>query len=398
MRRTLHLASLTAIVSLGAVIACSSPKDVSGFGSGEDPTDPGGKDPNSGKLGGSSGSSGSSGTATGCTPGAGQYDIPGDGCDNDGDGKVDNPTTCDSASTGATASDFAKSMGICDEAGSRGFGVVSATFTRGYQRTDEPKAQQHNALAKFGSVLVPREGAKLGVLSTGYAQEYDGAQGVPFGGGAQGVDWWGARQGRSTGAAPPGFPKAASGCMNSSDVNDVIDLHLELKAPANATGFKFDFNFHSGEWPAYICTPFNDSFIAYLNAKGFHGGVADNMSFDPSGNPVSVNNGFFDRCTPNAPIGCEGPSPGTSTCAGGAGELAGTGFGLTGNFCGTNTVAGGATGWLTSQAAVTPGETFTLDLMIWDTGDGDLDSSVLLDNFQWLGEANVTTQTGRPPK
>jgi hypothetical protein len=58
-------------------------------------------------------------------------------------------------------------------------------------------------------------------------------------------------------------------------------------------------------------------------------------------------------------------------------------------------VSGGATGWLSSQAPVKPGETFTLDLMIWDTGDGDLDSSVLLDNFQWVA-GDVAVSTERP--
>jgi hypothetical protein len=34
--------------------------------------------------------------------------------------------------------------------------------------------------------------------------------------------------------------------------------------------------------------------------------------------------------------------------------------------------------------------------MIWDTGDGELDSSVLLDNFQWVGGQAVVTSTDRP--
>ena len=34
--------------------------------------------------------------------------------------------------------------------------------------------------------------------------------------------------------------------------------------------------------------------------------------------------------------------------------------------------SGGATGWLTSSAPVNAGEQFTLDLIIWDTGDGVL--------------------------
>jgi hypothetical protein len=33
--------------------------------------------------------------------------------------------------------------------------------------------------------------------------------------------------------------------------------------------------------------------------------------------------------------------------------------------------------------------------MIWDTGDGVLDSSVLIDNFSWA-EGEVTVNTDRP--
>ncbi len=392
-RRSVSLGFAASLATVLAVAACSSPANLSGF---QQEKDVNGTDPSgNGGFGGDTPDDPAT-TSAGCNPDPSQAEIAGDNCDNDKDGKVDNKVTCDAASTGSTAEDFAKAMGLCESASARGFGLVSATFTRGYQRSDAPMAQQHGALAKFGDVLKPREGARLGVLSTGYAQEYDGAAGTPFGGDASGKDWYGARPGVGNGTAPPGFPKAAAGCAQAMDVNDLVDLHLTIKAPKNATGFKFDFNFHSSEWPAYICSRFNDGFIAYLSAKGFNGGVADNMSFDSKKNPVSVNNGFFDRCTPNAQSGCRGGSPGTSTCPGGAGELAGTGFGVTGSYCGSGqTVAGGATGWLSSQAAVTPGETFTLDLMIWDTGDGDLDSSVLLDNFQWIG-GEVVTSTGRP--
>ena len=62
-----------------------------------------------------------------------------------------------------------------------------------------------------------------------------------------------------------------------------------------------------------------------------------------------------------------------------------------------NVPLGGATGWLTSQAPVEAGETFTLEFMIWDTDDGTLDSSVLLDNFTW-SEKPVPTETTRPPR
>lgn len=392
----------SALVFLFVLAACSSKDRGSGF---EDPSNP--SDPNTGggKLGGPDGG----GTGAPCIPAPGNYDVPGNSCDDDGDGTVDNPPTCDDGlSEGGSATDFARAIGICQTASKDGYGLVSAKFTRGYNRSDAPKDQQHGVLPKFGSVIKPREGTRLGVLSTGYGDEFDGPGKAPFGGvksmlDMNGVDWWGASRGAGNGTAPPGFPRPAAGCPIDDNVNDVIDLKLELKAPPNASGVRFDFNFYSGEWPAYICSSFNDGFVAYLTAKGFNGGKPDNMSFDKNNNPVSVNNGFFDRCTPNVKTGCApNATPGTSTCPGGESELLGTGFGFTDQWCkafaggGSDaSTNGGATGWLTSQAPVQPGETFTLELMIWDTGDGILDSSVLIDNFTWAA-GEVQTSTERP--
>ncbi|HRZ79243.1 MAG TPA: hypothetical protein P5044_04480, partial [bacterium] len=51
---------------------------------------------------------------------------------------------------------------------------------------------------------------------------------------------------------------------------------------------------------------------------------------------------------------------------------------------------GGGTKWLTTTAPVVPGETITLKFAIWDTGDTQVDSLVLIDNFRW----NLETSTG----
>ena len=397
MRRTALVLAFTAAAAT-ALVACSSAKK-SGF---EDPNaDPGNGTTSGGVLGG-----GDSGTGKPCAPGAGNWDIPGNGCDDDGDGTVDNPPTCDDGlSESGSAEDFAKSMGICATADKDGYGLVSAKFTN-------VDGAQHGVLSKFGDVLKPREGKKLGVLSTGYAQEYNGAAGRRFGNNSladatnpnppDSSKDWGAR-----GSLPSGFPKAAVGCDQATEVYDVVKVSLTLKAPKNASGVMFDLNFFSSEWPAYICSRFNDGFIAYLTAKGFNNGKGDNMSFDAMKNPVSVNNGFFDRCTANVDTGCAPMAkPATSQCPGGTAELKGTGYGTDGKWCelyslgggtgGTKTsAAGGATGWLTSSAPVLPGEEFTLDFLIWDTGDGALDSSVLLDNFKWA-EGEVTVVTDRP--
>ncbi|AKV04128.1 hypothetical protein AKJ09_10791 [Labilithrix luteola] len=414
MRRSVRSLVIPSFVIAAAAAACSSSNANNGFD--PDPNAPAGSENGFGN------GSGDGGTKP-CSPNPANFDIPGNGCDDDGDGNVDNPPTCDSSlSPNGTAEDFARALGICTKASEKGYGLVSAKFTRGYTSNQNAIAEQHGILPKFGNVIKPREGASLGVLSTGYAQEYDGSSGKAFGGEEynpsrrdviqNGKDWG------TEGAVPPGFPKAAAGCEQSNKTRDVVTVKLELKAPPNVSGIQFDFNFYSGEWPAYICSPFNDGFIAYLVAKGFNGGAADNISFDKNNNPVSVNNGFFDRCTPNVDTGCAKDlntgkrlaKPGTSECPGGTAELEGTGFGLEGNWCaaysfdrlsgnitspGKKSVNGGATGWLTSKAPVQAGETFTIEFMIWDTGDGILDSTVLLDDFTWA-EGAVQTSTERP--
>lgn len=397
--RSSTLAAAALVVTGSLLLACGGTKK-SGF---EDPNANGN---GNGTTGGGTLGGADAGTGKACAPGAGNWDIPGNNCDDDGDGTVDNPPTCDdSLSEGGDAEDFAKALGICATAAKDGYGLVSAKFTRGHGVTQTPNAEQHGILPKFGDVIKPREGKRLGVLSTGYAQEFNGGPGKRFGGeltpaianitDPPGKDW------KTTGTLPAGFPKAAAGCDQAEDTHDMINVVLTLKAPKNASGVKFDFNFYSGEWPAYICSPFNDGFIAYLSAKGFNGGKPDNMSFDKANNPVSVNNGFFDRCTAGVDTGCaDGAKPATSSCPGGPGELAGTGFGISGNWCELHgktaaSSAGGATGWLSSSAPVQAGEEFTLEFIIWDTGDGILDSSVLLDNFRWA-EGEVTVVTDRP--
>jgi hypothetical protein len=205
--------------------------------------------------------------------------------------------------------------------------------------------------------------------------------------------------GNNAGDVPAGFPKSAAGCPMGTEVDDVIDVKLTIKVPANAKGVTFDFDFYSGEWPDFVCSPFNDSFIAYLRSSAFNAGNPDNVSFDSSGNPISVNNGFFGVCTPNTPTGCEGggSTNATSVCSLGPGQLAGTGFEDQGTWCTQESAGGGATGWLTSKAPVKAGETISLELIIWDTGDYNYDSSVLVDNLSWQPEEMTVPVTAPTP-
>ncbi len=328
-----------------------------------------------------------------CSPNPANYDIPGNNCDDDGDGVIDNPQgQCDQglAQTG-TAADFAKALGICPNKGDT-WGVVSATYSQGYNSATAPDAHQHGIQAKFGTNVNARQGAALGILSSGYAQNMDSCASNPTGQ----DKGFSSCQMTGAGTPPPGYPKAAQGCPGSNVANDVSAIILKVKVPNNAKGFSFDFNFYSGEWPEYVCTNFNDSFVAWLTSSAYPGKNGDlNISFDGNGNPVSVNNGFFDVCSP---AGLQCPSmPKPSTCKLGATELAGTGFFISGDSqCGPTDSGGGATGWLTTQAPVSPGETITLQLIIWDTGDQIYDSSVLLDNWNWVA-SDTTVGTIRPP-
>lgn len=358
--------------------------------------------------GGSSGGAGGGGSSSGSTPGtfgsSSSGSSSGGGTADGGPiGPVDVAPPCDTGlPIDGDAFVFAKSIGICTTTAQAGWGLVSATYQNAYGSSTPPAAGQWGMLPSFGSVIAPREGAMLGTISSGYGREWDDAANTDSGPNSDfvagqpmdGMNY-------PTGQAPPGFPKAASGCTQDNLVNDMVDVKLVLKAPPDATGFSFDFDFFSSEWPNYVCSNFNDAFIAYLTSTA----ITDNIAFDANNNPVAVNISFLNRCTAGAPVGClrsNGPMPDpplyTSQCSAGPGELQGTGFGDTDQTqCDSGNVAatlGASTGWLTTTAPIQPGEQFTLEFMIWDAGDGLLDSSVLLDHFQWLGgQGQVTTVT-----
>jgi hypothetical protein len=383
--------------------ACSGTATSPGFaGSG---SDDGGSDAAfpSGSGGASSGSfvgsfGGRSGSGGGTVVASGQV------------GPVDVTPPCDTGlAVDGDPVAFAKSIGICSSAAQDGWGLVSAVYQNAFGSSAPPAAGQWGLLPSFGRVIKPREGALLGALSSGYARAWDDAAGVDLGPNSDfvaGIPMDGMNY--PTGAAPPGFPKAAQGCPQDGLVNDMIDVKLVMKAPPDATGFRFDFDFFSSEWPDFVCSNFNDAFVAYLTTTSSTGSSTGNISFDAKDNPVAVNMSFLNRCTPGAPVGClrsDGPGSDaplyTSSCSAGAPELLDTGYDdpsptqcdpdVVGNVVATQ---GASTGWLTTTAAVTPGAEFTLELMIWDAGDGQLDSTVLIDHFEWLGgQGQVDTIT-----
>jgi hypothetical protein len=154
---------------------------------------------------------------------------------------------------------------------------------------------------------------------------------------------------------------------------DGVALQLTIRVPTNAKSLSFDTNFFTVEFPDYICSTYNDTFVVMMSPK-----VASlpdgNIAFDSAGNPISVNNALLQVCTPQTAGGK------TFTCPLGAGPLSGTGFEEK-----NNDGPHAATGWLTTTAPVETdaGKNITLLFTVWDSSDGNLDSTVLIDNLTW---------------
>lgn len=158
-------------------------------------------------------------------------------------------------------------------------------------------------------------------------------------------------------------------CTTAQTCNDSINVKLQIRVPTNAKGMSYNFKFYSAEFPEWVCTSFNDFYLALLTSTAPGLPADKNISFDTLGNPVSVNNGFFDVC---APTTCSNGTP--IPCPSGVAQLEGTGM--------ANGIGGG-TVWLTTDTPVVPGEVITLELMVFDVGDQILDSLTLLDNVSW---------------
>ena len=348
----------------------------------------------------------------------GAYEMQGDEVDNNCNGEVDESTSCDTEDTALALDDYpgnaiklAHAMGICGDQ------LVSATLSlagdpvsekiNGSDRMSLPlpyydaNYKTFAAEPKFGNNIVPLEGSKIAILSTGdwdnptkneyYATLEAGdmrtASTIP-------EDWIN----MMPNCAIPKSPSCPNGvvveegltnqCAGVSipHVQDPIMLTLKVKAPMNARAFQFNLFFFSVEYPGTVCSSknYNDFFIALLDSEHntqypddeFQNPYDKNLAKDDKGNPVGVDlapNGLFQVCGSNGTY--------ASNCTQGTTLLEGTGF---------DTFSSGGTGWLTTRGNVVPGETITLRLALWEQGsvsygpDHSWDSTVLLDGFKWL--------------
>ena len=213
--------------------------------------------------------------------------------------------TCDTG-LGDAAMDLARAMELCD-----------GTLLSAVLRTSGP-GQATVVQGNYGSYS-PHAGQAMATIASGDVSPLSDK------------DDDGAHEKVSPHPAPRPAPNDGCGQADPSSVMDMVTLELRLRAPDNATGFSFKFNFMSAEFPEFHCTEFDDTFLAVLTSSA---SPSENISFDENDNVISINTGFFDVCSPAHASSCMGDQ-----------DLAGTGY-----------EGRGGTGWLTTQAPIEGGK------------------------------------------
>jgi hypothetical protein len=347
-----------------------------------------------------------------CDPNSnpGALDVPKDGMDEDCDGVIDDePAGCDVSATLASVDAFqaAQTIDICrrtTEAAkgkNRIWGVTSALFVApdgtdncgGSCATNANFALGHGNLTHLGG-NDPQQGTHMLALSSGTARD-------PTDPGYQNV------AGFDKGFTVPyakGFPLAAPACpgVSTGEPHDGAALALTIRVPTNANSFSFNENFFSYEFPDFVCSTFNDGFTVEMTPAPATL-ASPNLVFDQSGNPLSVNNAMLQVCDPQTTGAGTGIPPKEFACPLGSSALHGTGFGSDSGTPSEPAKNHAATGWLKTTVNVDAslkGKDITILFAVWDSGDGVLDSTALVDNFTWSTQPGSTTPvtTPVPPK
>jgi len=251
--------------------------------------------------------------------------------------------------------------------------------------SDDPQAFQ--VATRFGThdqptgepTWGPRHGEQLLVISTGYVATPDAAGAVTMD--VLDQDANGNPDDKPLPAPMSPLPGSGGvpfiGCDGVGDCSDTLwgqwlsggsaayDLlwfQLRTEVPGGTHGYTLDFAWFSEEYPESVGTTFNDMLVVW------------NQSETYVGNLCLVDE---EPCTVSGlwPVTYQGIDL----------ELDGTGFAATRNG------DGGATGWSTIKGSAAPHELLELTVALFDMGDEELDTLVLLDAFGWDCEGCTPT-------
>jgi hypothetical protein len=366
----------------------------------------------------------------------GALELVGNGIDDNCNGQTDLFDTKDAVSCDASlyqnstiGANYARAMGICrttledpPDKKDRTWGLISAHLLRA-DGSPLGDTKARSIRQSFGSVS-PKvtEGSSMVVLSTGIAADGTQTNPGPNGGAPSGTnvsnahdppslvdvttcsdplciaDWLAADNPplKAKNELPTTPDCAPTGTVAANEAHDSVMLVLRVRAPTNVKAFSFNTYFLSAEYPEYVCSNYNDQFIALVDTPT---GTPSPVPNPPDKNlltysdgtkkwPVGINvahgTSLFSVCeTEQSNSTCWDSDVDSKSCSLGALQLAGTGFEKGGSG---SCIIGGGTHWLTAGGNVIPGQELVLRIALWDVGDAMFDSTALVDGFTWLAD------------
>ena len=296
-----------------------------------------------------------------------------------GSGSSPITSACNCTATGSGLPNLACALDLCDPTVLLGQTLTSPTQSK----TEGTFA----AVTHFGAAtneLKAQTGGSYALLATG-----------PATGTSHSVDIGG-----SSGVDP--FAKGGGGMHNA------VAWRLHLKAPPGANGIRFRHVFFSEEYDDYVGTQFNDKFYAVLEAGSTNGGTPTVINYTDCRKPQAYSDFVcspgMQFCNPRARYCYIAINTALSECCWLDGcpngkaktSIAGTGYECAASQSSDGANSGSSTGWLMTEWPIEPGEEFWLTFHVHDTGDGILDSEVILDGLQFVGAVTPGTWAIEP--